>query len=650
MPSKQTAKQVSFEGKTSLSDKGMQALGSYGQYVAFKGIENSKIKEPVGPKLAKLREEMKEEGLDALIERATDEYLNERFDKDPAREMIYISNFDGLTGEILITPEKAHIIVDGNYHKQADKQVDNNYYTVQKIGMVNPYDTKMLSLLVNLSKHKPIKVGYDPNKFNIQTLKSFKKRLAENGANVKLVPTSENLVNKIRGGKPIIENKPLQALPLNIVGESAKEKLVKLTNKFDSLGIDGLIVTNLTDIAYITNLRGNGNDIECNSSFKAKAFVSKDKTIVFCDPKKVTPEIRKNLEGAIEFKPEEDFTSSISKFINSSDKQMKIGVSSETTTEATYKQLEKLTRNKAKLVEIEDNPVLEMRVIKNDVELKTLQDAFTKADRVTDEVIRWLNKEINTGKKVTEKELTKKVEAVHIKYGADALSFPTITAIGVDNDIVNYREEYSDKVINKGDPIILDHGAFYNGYSTDLTRTFLAGGDEATPTDQQKEVYTVVVKGALHGLHAEIPPGKNGKYLDNLVKSIIREKGKELGKKYGYGNSTIHGIGVACHEVPPWCTKQVDADPKKTRLSEGMVIAIEPGIYIENWNGGGVGFENLVKIVKHHDPAKAKEGWREIECMTFAPIDHNLINVNLLTDQEKEWLKEFDAKTKEVLM
>jgi Xaa-Pro aminopeptidase len=639
------------------SSNGNKALENYGKYIAFKGINSAAVNfgqkdTPVAKKLDKLRKEMQKQDLDLLIVRSTDDYLNETVDKNQSQR-IYISEFTGSEGDVVISPDKAHLIVDGRYHTQADKEVDLKQYKVEKAGLgpdgkpVNEYPySRMVKVLTEYSKEfkKPVKVGYDPNKFSLALLRILKSDLQQAGANVEFKPTSENLVDKIRGGRPADKIQPVRFIPLELSGETPENKINRLRERLKDDNIDAMVVSNLVDISYLTNLRG--KDIDYSSVFKAKAFITQDKAFLFCNPDKITPGIKKQLKDAVEFKPESDFEKVIKETTRSSKEPMRIAYSIGTTTDATYKKLEESAKN-ARFVELNDNPVAWMRAIKNDNELKSMQDAMNRADRAVADVIEWVNEKIKQGEKITEKDLEDEVRKAHFRHGANDLSFEIIPASGANGAIVHYNNGDPDKVIKAGELVLLDTGGYYDGgYATDLTRTWLAGGDmavklleETDPDDlkRKREIFSTVLLGALKGLTAELPPDADGVYLDKLVMGTIQDRG------YERKHSTGHGIGIVVHESPPSISSSTRGQYK---LQENMVFSIEPGIYIEEENGkplGGVRIENLVTVAKHRDTEKAKEGWHEIKVLTFAPIDQNLIDEAIFTKEKHllDWLNNY---------
>jgi Xaa-Pro aminopeptidase len=166
------------------------------------------------------------------------------------------------------------------------------------------------------------------------------------------------------------------------------------------------------------------------------------------------------------------------------------------------------------------------------------------------------------------------------RLGASGAAFATIVASGERSALPHGVA--SDKVIAKGDLVTFDFGAVYDGYCSDLTRTVVVG----RPTDRQREIYEIVLEAQETALRAA-KAGMTGRELDAVARDIIAQRG------YGeaFGHSLGHGIGLAIHEDPR-VSKQGDAV-----LQPGMVITIEPGIYLSGW--GGVRIEDDIVLTDH---------------------------------------------------
>ena len=214
---------------------------------------------------------------------------------------------------------------------------------------------------------------------------------------------------------------------------------------------------------------------------------------------------------------------------------------------------------------------LGLRAFKDADELALLQRSIDIADNAFTEVA----KTISAGD--TEDEIAWRIEVAVRKQGAESLSFPTIVGSGPNAALPHHRA--GDRVIREGEPIVIDMGARYRGYCSDLTRTVLVG----EPDDQFKKVYDTVLAAQLTAIET-IEAGMTGADADNLARAVIVEAG------YGelFGHSLGHGVGLEVHEAP-WVASRVES-----KLEDGMTFTIEPGIYISGW--GGVRIEDVVVL------------------------------------------------------
>lgn len=611
--------------------------------MTFKGIV-SQIDDSVNSRISKLNNLMEKENIDALLIPSTDNYLTESITDRTS----YITGYTGV-GNVVITPDKSRLIVDGRYHIQAEKQADKNLFKVEKIGLDengkriegDNFETRIMKMFSEMSRKNPnktLRIGYDASQISVLDFLSLEKRIKDEQINVELVATKENLVDKIRLDKPNTQIHKVRELPLDYSGASSTEKLKNLRAMLKSDNIDMLTATNLGDIAYITNLRG--TDIDYNTVFKSKMIITQNRAIVFCDLKKIPLNLQKNHNSNFEFKGEEEFDVISKQIIDKAENGFKVAISSDTTNYATYKTLKNVIKNDMNLIAIDESPIMQMRLIKNDTELSIYETLIKRTDVAITEVMARINQKTKKGDVISETDLEDLMLECHLKNGAIHLSFPTIPAAGTNGALIHYEKGDPNVFIKKGDLVLLDTGAFYKeGLATDITRTWIAGGKSANPTLMQKEIYTTVLKGALNGLFADLPPGTTGKDIDNIVRRPIAQKG------YDYLHSTGHGIGIEEHELPFISPRAKNAVKE---LKKGMVFSIEPGIYIKNW--GGVRFENLVTIIEHPDKNKAAEGWHKIKCLSFAPIDMHLLDKRLLNEYEQECLKIFIEKSKKILL
>ena len=221
-----------------------------------------------------------------------------------------------------------------------------------------------------------------------------------------------------------------------------------------------------------------------------------------------------------------------------------------------------------------DDVIKDLRMIKSEEEIKLIKDAC----RLADIGVMTAIEEISEGRR--EKEVAAKVEYVMKMEGAEKPAFDTIIASGHRSALPHWVA--SDKRIERGDLVVIDLGALYRHYNSDITRTIVVG----SPNEKQKEIYEIVLEAQKKSVK-EARPGMTAKELDSIARKVIEE--------YGYGDKFIHslghGIGLQVHEWPR--VSQYD----ETVLKEGMVVTIEPGIYIPKF--GGVRIEDTVVITKN---------------------------------------------------
>ncbi|MGA8941727.1 MAG: Xaa-Pro peptidase family protein [Thermoactinomyces sp.] len=218
------------------------------------------------------------------------------------------------------------------------------------------------------------------------------------------------------------------------------------------------------------------------------------------------------------------------------------------------------------LEEIETVPagglVEELREVKEPEELLIMKEAA----KIADEAFAQIVQEIRPGMK--EREVALRLEVIMRELGAISSSFDTIVASGWRSALPHGVA--SDKVIEKGDFVTMDYGAYYKGYASDITRTVLMG----KPDPKQKEIYEIVLEANRRAIEG-VRPGKTGKEIDAIARDYIREHG--YGDYFGHG--TGHGLGMEVHEEP-----RVSSRGDKP-LVPGMVITIEPGIYLPDFGG-----------------------------------------------------------------
>jgi len=340
-------------------------------------------------------------------------------------------------------------------------------------------------------------------------------------------------------------------------------KIEKLRSNFSQHGIDGILITSPFNRRYISNFTGSAGVV----------LISADKAQFITDFRYIE-QATKQCEGFEIIK----FSGSIPEEAARLAKKLgiqKLGFEEDHLTYSSFKVYEK--EIEAKLVPT-SGIIEKLRLIKTDAEINILKVAADIADAAFKHILDF----IRPGK--TELEVSNELEFFMRRAGATSSSFDTIVASGHRSALPHGVA--SNKVIETGDFVTLDYGAYYNGYVSDITRTVAVG----EPNAKLKEIYDIVHEAQFKGMEG-IKPGISGKEADALTRDYISEKG------YGeyFGHSTGHGIGLEVHEGPGLSMKS------DIILEPGMVVTCEPGIYIPGL--GGVRIEDDTLITKDHNVA-----------------------------------------------
>lgn len=253
-----------------------------------------------------------------------------------------------------------------------------------------------------------------------------------------------------------------------------------------------------------------------------------------------------------------------------------------------------------------------MKSIKTENEI----EAYKKAFDATDKAVRAIRNYIESNENLSEYDISTRLREEFIKYGAKSLSFNSIVAINQNSALAHYSKNAKDVFLKSGDLVLIDCGAYYeSGLATDITRVFVKG----EPDELQKRVYTQVLKAFLNAYNSD---SKTGFEIDTLAHSILDFSIEGFQFSHGLG----HGIGINVHEAPPNLSQ---GEIAKTEIRDNMTFTIEPGLYNPEYFG-----------VRLENSCYKKDG--KIHSFVKIGYEGKLINYEMLTEQEKVWLKEFE--------
>ncbi|REJ25389.1 MAG: Xaa-Pro dipeptidase [Bacillaceae bacterium] len=337
-------------------------------------------------------------------------------------------------------------------------------------------------------------------------------------------------------------------------------KLEKVRSQMEQLNIDGMLITNEYNRRYLTGFTGTAG----------VALVAKEDACFITDFRYVEQSKKQVKHFRIV-----QHSGSIFEEVAAQAKKMgitRLGFEQDHLSYSTYTSYKDVLKG-IEFVPV-SNIVEKLRLIKTDEEIKILKEAAEIVDAAFTHILHM----IRPG--VREIELANELEFFMRKKGAASSSFDTIVASGYRSALPHGVA--SEKPIEKGELVTFDFGAYYKGYCSDMTRT-IAVGD---PGDEMKEIYNIVLEAQKKGVR-EIKSGMTGREADAVTRTYIEDKG------YGeyFGHSTGHGIGLEIHEGP---TLSARSD---TVLQPGMVVTVEPGIYLPG--KGGVRIEDDILITEH---------------------------------------------------
>ncbi|MFG6494225.1 Xaa-Pro peptidase family protein [Fictibacillus sp. UD] len=338
-------------------------------------------------------------------------------------------------------------------------------------------------------------------------------------------------------------------------------RVEKARELFETFDIDALLVTSSSNRFYLSGFKGSSGVL----------LITKEEAILVTDFRYKT-QAAEQAEGYRVVMHTAPIPEEVAKLTKELSIQ-KLGFEQDHVTYSSYRTYEKqLDSQETELVPV-TGLVEKLRLIKDESEIKIVKDAASIADAAFSHIIEFIRPGL------TEREVSNELEFFMRKNGAASSSFDIIVASGYRSALPHGVA--SDKKIETGELVTLDFGAYYKGYCSDITRTVAIGN----VSDELKEIYQVVYEAQMLGMKG-IKPGMTGKEADALTRDYITSKG--FGDNFGH--STGHGIGLDVHEGPALSMKS------DTILEPGMLVTVEPGIYVSGI--GGVRIEDDALITK----------------------------------------------------
>ena len=568
--------------------------------------------------ITQLQQKMAEMSIDYYLVPTSDyhhsEYISNYF---KCRE--YLSGFTGSAGTLLVSQTQAWLWADGRYHIQAQQELTGTGIHLMKDGLTG---VPTLSDFLKDCMETGQTLGFDGRLYTSGFISGLKRKLS---AKQILFVYDKDLVQEIWKDRPKLVAEPVYVYPERYAGTTVSEKIAAYRDYLMKYQADCQLLTSLTDIAWLFNLRG--HDVACTPVFLSYAFLSLKELILFIQEGVLTQEAKEYLQNnGIETRDYHSFYD----FVKSIE-HVRMLVDYSDLNYCCYQSLSD-TNTLLRAAKYTTSA----KIIKNDTEIEHTRACHLRDGVYMTKFMYWLK---NTIRKRSLSELEAAAYIDQLRLSDDLaldLSFETISAYGKNAAIVHYRPSAeSNTVVEAKGMLLVDSGGHYLDGTTDITRTFILG----PITEEEKLCYTTTCRSMLHLANAKFLTGCRGSNLDCLA----REPMWELGIDFLHG--TGHGVGhvLSVHEGPNNFRFRVNSGNLDAVLLPGMITTDEPGIYQAEKFGIRIENELLCKKWKQNQYGQ----FLEFEYLTYAPIDLDGIEPDLMNEQEKQWLNDYHKKVYE---
>ncbi|WP_341365579.1 aminopeptidase P family protein [Yoonia sp. BS5-3] len=570
----------------------------------FQTFESQSSPDQGPPRLVRLRDRMAQNKVDCFLVPRADAHQGEYVaDRDARLE--WLTGFSGSAGFCAVLNHIAGIFVDGRYRVQVRAEVADVFTPI-------PWPEEQLAdwLKANLPAGRTI--AFDPWLHTVREVNQLQTALTD----YTLTPI-ENLVDAIWDDQPAPPSAPFFAQPLAQAGEPHAEKRNRLATDLDA---QSAIITLPDSIAWLLNIRG--NDIPRNPVPQAFAILDQSgKVALFAGDGKAR-DVLDHLGAEVEIRPVAAFLDAVAALPG----PVRIDPQS-------CPQIIQTTLQDADVAVLEKrDPCILPKARKNQTEIDGARAAHERDGIAMVQFLAWLDVEAPKGT-LSEIDVVRALEGFRAQTNAlRDISFDTICGAGPHGAIVHYRvNEKTNRTIGLNELLLVDSGGQYVDGTTDITRTVVIG----TPDAEQRACYTRVLQGMIAVSRARFPKGVGGQHLDALARAPLWMAGLD------YDHGTGHGVGsyLCVHEGPQGISRR-----STVALEPGMILSNEPGYYREG--AFGIRIENLI-VVRDAAPIAGGDdrAMLDFETLTYVPFDRQLIDTQLLSTQERDWIDRYHADT-----
>ena len=572
----------------------------------------------VQQRLESLREVMRREHLSACIFPSTDPHQSE-YVADHWKGREWISGFDGSAGTAVVTLTSAALWTDSRYFIAAEEQLKGTEFQLMKLKIEG---TPAIAEWIGRECGAGAEVAVDGMVNSANSVKELITDLRRQGGIT--LRTNFDPLAQVWTDRPAIPENPVEIYPLEYAGERCRDKIIRIRKALREQHADGMLMAALDDIAWTLNLRG--TDVHCNPVFVSYLLISTQDVTLYINKVKLTPEVEAYLKAeGVKTAPYEQVAKGLKDYF-----EYNILLDPDEVNYVLYKQVSR------EIIEAE-SPVKRMKTVKNETEIAGFRSAMLKDGIALVKFLHWLSGYIGKPEisELTEISIDQKLTSLRAAQPLYRdISFDTIAGYGAHAAIVHYEATpETDIPLQPKGLLLLDSGAQYLDGTTDITRTIALG----PLTEEEKKIYTLVLKGHIQIELCKFPSGASGTQIDILAREAMWREG------LNYLHGTGHGVGtyLNVHEGP----HQFRMEWKPAPLVAGMTITDEPGIYLAGRSGARI--ENVLIVTPYKETEFGQ--FLQFESLTFCPIDKAPIIADMMTEEEIAWINGYHQHVFETL-
>ena len=572
----------------------------------------------VNERLEQLREVMRRENLAAFIFTSTDPH-NGEYVPDHWKGREFISGFNGSAGTAVVTMTSAALWTDSRYFLAAEEQLRGTEYQLMKLKMPGtPTIPEWLGQ--ELRNADSTEIGIDGMTNSAAFVESLVSDMRQQGGIT--VRTNFDPLRFIWNDRPVIPMNPVELHSLEYAGEDTQSKLRRIREALRKQHhADGMLVSALDDIAWTLNLRG--QDVHCNPVFVSYLLISTTRVILYINKEKLPLAVKSYLQdNGIEVDNYENVSRGLRDYF---EYNILLDPS-----ETSYTLMKAAVREVVR----QRSPIPAMKAVKNETEIQGFKSAMLKDGIAMVKFLKWLKPAVEAGGQ-TEMSLDAKLTALRAEQpGFRGISFDTICGYEQHGAIVHYEATpETDIPVEPRGLVLIDSGAQYLDGTTDITRTIALG----PLTEEQRRIYTLVLRGHIQLSMCKFPDGAAGTQMDVLARQYLWREG------LNYLHGTGHGVGqyLNVHEGP----HQFRMEWVPAPFRAGMTVTDEPGLYLAG--RFGVRTENTLLVTPYCETEFGR--FLQFEPLTLCPIDTTPIVRDMMLDEEIEWLNQYHAQVYQTL-